>query len=202
MSPESVRTRDPEGTKRLVIEAAERLFSERGFAGTSIRDIAVASGVSHPLIQHHFATKEGLYRAVLRGCGEEFSVRYPEADRAVDRPADLRDEMTRIFHFVRDRCRLMRMVGWARLEGRDDLIPQQNEHRAAMIRRIEAGQRLGTIRVDIDASTLAVMLEALIFYYIENRAAVSRCRPGQTVDDAEYLDQAIRLFQRGAAPDS
>ncbi len=86
MSIEPVRSRDPEGTKRLVLDSAERLFSERGFAGTSIRDVALASGVSHPLIQHHFSTKEGLYRAVIRRCGEEYSARFPEAARG-DRPA-------------------------------------------------------------------------------------------------------------------
>ncbi len=201
MGTESGRTRDPEGTKRHVIDAAERLFSELGFAGTSIRDIAVASGVSHPLIQHHFATKEGLYHAVLRRCGEEFSARFPEAEQVLDQPADLRDEMTRIFQFVRDRCRLVRMVGWARLEGRDDLIPEQNKPREAMIRRIEAGQRAGSIRDDIDAATLGVMLEALVFYWIENRASVTQCYAGPVISDAEYLDQAIRLFQRGTAPD-
>ena len=196
MTTESVRSRDPEGTKRLVLDSAERLFSERGFAGTSIRDVAVASGVSHPLIQHHFATKEGLYRSVLRRCGEEYTARFPEA---VDQPIDVRSEMTRLFRFVRERCRLMRMVGWARLEGRDDLFSEQNKPREAMFRRIEAGQRVGVIRCDIDAPTLGLMLEALLFYWIENQGAFAQGSLG-VVDDDVYLEKAILLFGRGTAP--
>ena len=199
MTTEPVRLRDPEGTKRLVLDAAERLFSERGFAGTSIRDIALASGVSHPLIQHHFSTKERLYRSVLQRCGAEFNSRFPEASRVTDQPIDLRHEMTRLFGFVRERPRLIRMVGWARLEGRDDLFPEQNKPREGMIRRIEAGQRAGTIRTDMDALMLGVMLEALLFFWIENRGSVAQCRAGPIDDDA-YLEKAILLFECGAAP--
>ena len=198
MNTEPVRLRDPEGTKRLVLDSAERLFSERGFAGTSIRDVALASGVSHPLIQHHFVTKEGLYRSVLRRCGEEYKIRFPEASENTDQPAVLREEMTRLFGFVRERCRLIRMVGWARLEGRDDLYCEQGKPREAMIRRIEAGQRSGSIRTDIDASTLGVMLEALLFYWIENRASIAQ-HSAEPIDDDAYLKKAILLFERGAA---
>lgn len=199
MTTEPVRSRDPAGTRRLVLDAAERLFAERGFAGTSIRDIAQASGVSHPLIQHHFATKEGLYREVLNRSAEEYGERFPEAAE-VDRPVDLRAEMTQLFGFVRGRGRLFRMVGWARLEGRDDLFAGKNHKpREAMIRRIEAGQRAGTVRGDIAASGLAMMLEALLFSYLENRPSGTSCG-GDPIDDDAYLEQAIRLVERGAAP--
>ena len=200
MSSEPVRTRDPEGTKRQVLDAAEVLFAESGFAGTSIRDIATASGVSHPLIQHHFATKEGLYRAVFRRCGEEYTTRFPEAGDQTDQPIDLGREMTRIFHFIRDRNRLTRMVNWARLEGRADLIPEQNQPREAMIRRIAAGQSAGTIRADIAPPTLAVILEALVFHWLDNRAAGTSCFLGPPISDEEYLAKAIALLERGAAP--
>ena len=197
MSTAPVRSRDPEGTKRLVLDSAERLFAERGFAGTSIRDVAQASGISHPLIQHHFATKEGLYRAVLRRCGDEYTAQYPEATNP-DQPVDLRAEMTRLFGFVLERSRLIRMVSWARLEGRDDLFAEPSKTREAMIRRIEAGQQAGTIRLDIDAPTLGMMLDALLFYYLENREAAA-VKWGHARDDAAYLEKAILLLERGTA---
>ena len=199
MTTEPTRVRDPAGTRRLVLDAAERLFAERGFAGTSIRDIAQASGVSHPLIQHHFATKEGLYRSVLRRCADEYGERFPEAKSEVDRPVDLRAEMTRLFGFVRDHPRLMRMVGWARLEGRVDLFSEKDHKpRDAMIRRIEAAQRAGSVRDDIPAPVLATMLEALLFSYLENRPIAPA--GGGPVDADTYLELAIRLFERGAGP--
>ncbi len=201
MSTELVRPRDPEGTKRAVLDSAERLFSERGFAGTSIRDVALASGVSHPLIQHHFSTKDGLYRSVLRRCGEEYAAKFPETAEVSDRPANLRDEMTRLFAFAKERYRLIRMVGWARLEGRDDLLSERYKPREAMIRRIEAGQDAGLIRQDIDAPTLVVMLEALLIFWIENRASIALCCCPEAANDAAYLEKAILLMERGASPE-
>ena len=52
-----------DGRARL-IEAALRLFAERGFDGVTVRDLATASGVSVGLINHHFGSKEGLRAAV------------------------------------------------------------------------------------------------------------------------------------------
>src|SRR3954452_6730291 len=148
MNAEPARVRDPDGTKRSVLDAAERLFAERGFAGTSLRDIATASGVSHPLIQHHFGTKEGLYAAVLRQCGEDYAARFPDLVGVSDQPLDLRAEMERLFGFLREKGALLRMVGWARLEGKHELLSGGGEPRRAMVRRIEAGQRLGLVRED------------------------------------------------------
>src|SRR4051812_33358197 len=101
MTAESIRVRNPEGTRRSVLDAAERLFAERGFAGTSMRDITRASGVSQPLIHHHFGSKESLYTAVRRRVCEEYTTRYPEATRVTDQPVDVRSELERLFEFLR-----------------------------------------------------------------------------------------------------
>jgi len=54
---------DSPGRERI-IEAALRLFAERGADGVSVRDIAAAAEVSPALIPHHFGTKDGLEKAV------------------------------------------------------------------------------------------------------------------------------------------
>ncbi len=47
-----------------VRNAALRLFGEKGFAATSIRDVAKAAAVSPGLVQHHFPTRQALENAV------------------------------------------------------------------------------------------------------------------------------------------
>ncbi len=47
-----------------IIQSAVACFGDRGFDGTSVRTIAERAGVSAPLINHHFGSKEGLRRAV------------------------------------------------------------------------------------------------------------------------------------------
>jgi AcrR family transcriptional regulator len=48
-----------------VLDAARRLFAERGFDGASVRDIAGAAGVDAALVHHYFGTKQDLFLNVL-----------------------------------------------------------------------------------------------------------------------------------------
>ena len=54
-----------EDRRRQLIEIAIDLFSQRGFSGTTTREIAVAAGVTEAIIFRHFATKQDLYAAIL-----------------------------------------------------------------------------------------------------------------------------------------
>jgi len=48
-----------------ILRVAVRLFSQRGFRGTTTKEIASASGVSEAMVFRHFATKQELYSAIL-----------------------------------------------------------------------------------------------------------------------------------------
>ena len=54
------------GERRLqILRVAMSLFSQRGFRGTTTKEIAAAAGVSEAMVFRHFATKEELYSAIL-----------------------------------------------------------------------------------------------------------------------------------------
>lgn len=59
-------TRPSEVTRERILNAAERLFAERGYDGTSIRAIVAKARVNQAAINYHFDGKDGLYRDVLR----------------------------------------------------------------------------------------------------------------------------------------
>lgn len=48
-----------------ILEVAIKLFSQRGFSGTTTKEIARAAGVSEAMVFKHFANKEELYSAIL-----------------------------------------------------------------------------------------------------------------------------------------
>lgn len=60
-----VNVRDPQRSRRLILDAAERLFAERGFDGVGVREIAATAGLSRQMPSYLFGSKEKLYRAVL-----------------------------------------------------------------------------------------------------------------------------------------
>ncbi|MFC7624915.1 TetR/AcrR family transcriptional regulator [Microlunatus sp. GCM10028923] len=66
-----------------IIAAAARAFLRRGFAGTTVDEIAEAAGVTKVLIYRHFSTKREIYLAVLGQAWDRLSASStgPEADR-------------------------------------------------------------------------------------------------------------------------
>ncbi|MCD2188836.1 TetR/AcrR family transcriptional regulator [Actinomycetospora soli] len=52
-------------TRRALLDAAARLFTERGFAQTSLDDVAADARVTKGAIYHHFASKTGLFEALF-----------------------------------------------------------------------------------------------------------------------------------------
>lgn len=55
----------PSGTRGALIEAALRLFAEKGYAGTSIRDIANEAGVQSASIYGHYPSKEHILAEIV-----------------------------------------------------------------------------------------------------------------------------------------
>jgi AcrR family transcriptional regulator len=54
-----------EERRATIVEAAGRLFGERGYDATRLDDIAAAAGVTKPILYRHFDTKRALYLALL-----------------------------------------------------------------------------------------------------------------------------------------
>jgi AcrR family transcriptional regulator len=54
-----------EATRAALLDEATTLFAERGYAGTSLEDVASASQVTRGAVYHHFASKQALFEAVL-----------------------------------------------------------------------------------------------------------------------------------------
>jgi len=55
-----------ERARDRILSAAARLYALRGYEGTSMREIAVAAGVTKPLIYYHFESKQNLFSSLLR----------------------------------------------------------------------------------------------------------------------------------------
>jgi AcrR family transcriptional regulator len=56
-----------------ILAAACRAFGERGYAATSVADVAEAAGISKPLIYNYFGSKDGLHLACVRHASAELT---------------------------------------------------------------------------------------------------------------------------------
>jgi AcrR family transcriptional regulator len=65
MSGAAAGSPETETTRERILDVAERLFAQKGFAGTVVRDIARDAGLTAPSLYNHFDGKKALYKAVL-----------------------------------------------------------------------------------------------------------------------------------------
>jgi AcrR family transcriptional regulator len=63
----------PPERRRLIAEAAGRLFGEHGYDGTRLDEIAAAAGVTKPVLYRHFDGKTALYTALLERHREDLA---------------------------------------------------------------------------------------------------------------------------------
>jgi AcrR family transcriptional regulator len=84
------RRRDRAAREREILTAAERIFGERGYQGTSMDEIAAEVGVSKPLIYQYYGSKDGLFlaclsrlRAQLLDAVSESVLAAPDAEQAM-----------------------------------------------------------------------------------------------------------------------
>ena len=69
-------------TTEAILKAGRRLFGERGFAATTIDDIADAAQVAKGAVYHHFATKEAVFEAVFDSVSRDLVADIERATRS------------------------------------------------------------------------------------------------------------------------
>lgn len=194
-----LRTRDPQNVCAAVLDAALRLFAEQGFAGTSLRDISQAAGVSHPLILHHFGSKEELYTAVKRRVVEGYGERFPATAHDVNRPVSIRAEMKRLMTYLGENEMAMKLCARVRVDGDYSVWPGEPDLFNVIRQRFEVAQRRGKIRKDLNPALLSIMLIGLVLFWLDGRRCFAQKFENLPDDDA-YLSTAAKLLEQGLLP--
>ncbi|HWC39252.1 MAG TPA: TetR/AcrR family transcriptional regulator [Acidimicrobiales bacterium] len=86
MAVKSLRVRQAEATRQLLVSVARELFTEQGYAATSVEDIIQRAGVARGALYHHFAGKDALFRAVYEAVQAETASRVVAAAVGVGEP--------------------------------------------------------------------------------------------------------------------
>jgi AcrR family transcriptional regulator len=140
--------------ERQVVELAEELFAERGYAGTSMEELARRAGVTKPVIYELFESKDGLFGVCVDRAIEHMAASIVEAFRSEAEPeARLRAGGLAFLRFARDN-----RVAW-------DLMAMQGRFaaQAQAVRRDQA-QLIRTLMEEIaPADTDPRELEAVAY---------------------------------------
>jgi TetR/AcrR family transcriptional regulator, fatty acid metabolism regulator protein len=139
--------------RRLLLEAAVRVFARKGYHGARVADIAEEAGVAHGLLYHYFASKEAVLLTIFRENWGELLGRFRAVEQA-DEPADeklagiakillrtWRNDPALVTVMVRDVARSPHL---------QSEVEEVREAFAIVQRVIGQGQTDGTFRADVD----------------------------------------------------
>ena len=207
MAAATRRPRPPAPGARRIESAARRLFANRGFAGTSMADIATAAGVSKATVFHHYRNKRQLYEALVGDAFAGFREQIiPLLDAEGDVQGSLRDfaaahleRLTRMQGTMRLIAR--EMLSWTAGSGEELVSGEISRNFSLLVDAIRRGQARGTVRADADPG-LAVFLLLCSSWFVFQTGALVRRNPDLAVASSvdTYADELARLLYHGLAP--
>lgn len=150
--------------RQSILDAGARLYSDRGFRATSIRELADAAGISSSTMYHHFANKQEILYAILMDFMSSFVGEIvPVLLERTRSPQERIAEAVRLHLWISERDRLKLVIG-APLryelseDQRQSLTALQRLYRDAFCGAIEDGVSQGGFEVaNPRLSTLAVL---------------------------------------------
>ncbi|EPR38720.1 transcriptional regulator, TetR family [Desulfovibrio sp. X2] len=190
-------------TRQRIIEAAGRVFSDKGFHRATVRGICSRAGVNVALIKYHFGGKEGLYREVLGHAFGRCLREFPPDTALADTPPE-----ERIAIFVRGhlaRIREKRRISWEeRLLRREffeasptmeDMVRSFICPVAELLNRA-VGELLGLPPSDLDVirCSLSVVGQCLHHYYSLHTISALYSEMGYSPAEIDALAEHITHF--------
>lgn len=207
MSQTAPRRRATSPGARRIEAAARRLFAARGYAGTSMADLASAAGVSKATVFHHYRNKRALYEALV---GDAFAGFRDQLIPLLDAEHDLQGSLASFAAAHVER--LTRMQGTMRLVAREMLSgtagssellggSEMSRNFSLLVDALRRGQASGTVRADVDPG-LAVFLLLSANWFLFQSSTLVRRNPdlAVTATTEAYAAELARLLYHGLAP--
>jgi AcrR family transcriptional regulator len=156
------RSNGQEDKRRLILEAAVRVFARKGYHTCRVGDIAEEAGVAHGLLYHYFRSKDEVLETVFR---ETWTDIVGAAQRVEETVEPARERLTGIAKILLRAWKrdpdLVRVVVREGLRSPDlqRLVAEIRQAFEAIERIVARGQQEGEFRDDVDAR-----LASVVFY--------------------------------------
>ena len=202
--PAGAGIRQAQAAKRReqLLEVALALFSERGFRGTSVRDITRAAGVTEAVLYHYFANKADLWAAVLATYapfGRLDQILEPIAAAPLE--AALRTIARELLRLLREREQLV-LTLLSEAPAEPDVarvLGQFIDDVAASLGAFLAGrQGRGEIAPEVDVRAAARAIQGALL--VRLLATSLTPHPDEPESDDAAIESLVLLLLRGLAP--
>ncbi len=175
--------------RRLILDAAVRVFAAQGYEATRVGDIAKEAGVAYGLVYHYYGSKDAVLEAVfVEAWGRLLAAIQIAVDSDASPPEQLGLVVKIVLRSWRDDPDLVRLLvrEVTRSPHITDELDEIGRAFAGLQGVIERGQQDGTLRTDVDARIAAWMLYGALDQILTGWVL------GQLPDDADAVLAAER----------
>jgi AcrR family transcriptional regulator len=173
-------TRDPERTRRSILDAATAEFAAHGYGGASVNAVAERAGINKRMLYHYFGNKEDLFLVVLEEAYAD--IRHSERQLSLG-DLEPREAMRRLVDFTWRYY--LDKPAFISLLNTENLYRAQHLRRSRNIRSLHSplvdtlgdllrrGEADGVFRAGVDPVQLYISIASLGFFYLSNAYTLS-----------------------------
>jgi AcrR family transcriptional regulator len=192
-----------EDRRNQIIVIAAELFSQKGFRGTTTKEIADHAGVSEAIIFRHFATKNDLYDAILdfkiRQADERLKEQLTEAARRKDDQAFFGSLAFEMLEFHCKDETFMRLLLFSGLEGHDLSViffhSAARDFKDRIHRYIKQRVADGAFR-QIDPAVAARAFVGMVLHQVQVRT-IFKDSEDIKLSNKQFADRFVEIFLNG-----
>jgi TetR/AcrR family transcriptional regulator, fatty acid metabolism regulator protein len=146
-----------EGKRRLILDAAVRVFARKGYHSCRVGDITAEAGVAHGLLYHYFSSKEQVLETVLRDTWTDVLDAFTGVEQSDDPPRDQLRHVAAILlgAWRRDPDLVRLLVREAPSPQMQSKVGEFGQAFKAIERIVARGQEAGAFRADLEPRLLA-----------------------------------------------
>ena len=199
------RIYDAQRTREAILSAAEAVFAEHGFDGTSVDAIAAQAGYNKSLLFQYFGDKLGLYTQVLKRADREMSELLARvfasglsdetvALQAHQFKAFLATMVQTLFDYLLAHPRLVRMLTWEVAQGWQTFVPIASQFPPQDTDRFQPlfhkARSAGLLRSDFVPMIQLTMMVPICQVYLAYLPLYQQLLPGEDLSSASGLARA------------
>lgn len=201
--PNDTLSKKPDLAKDRILDIAFSLFSERGYAGASMQEIANDVGMTKAALYYHFADKKALFLGVFMRSLSTFTEQM-NATVAADLPLDttLRQIATFVIEHGRGEGRRINtdIHTFVSPEERASIFADVEHPSVTLVRYLESQQVSGHVRSDIDVAFAGPLFLSMISGQVRRFSAASiNGLPLADMSDEEIAGKIVTIFLTGVA---
>jgi len=164
-----------EATRKRLMESAERVFAEWGFAAARVDEIARQAGINKRMLYLYYGDKEGIYRAVVAQNLQRLlqEVELVATDDWDDPVAQVAETIRRYFYFLVHHDALIRLLQLEMLNGGKGTGMAFEAWTSIGLNRLdgilEKGIKKGVFRPDVELNCLVMTVSTLCLGFVSRR---------------------------------